>query len=430
MTKIVIAATAIYGHVAPMLSIATDLIARGDDVTFMTGSSFREAVEKTGATFEPVSGLADVDPALFASPERLALEGLDQLNWDLQHFVVGAVGDQWKSLQRVLALPGNDRAVVLSESGFWGVAPGLAGAPGIIPRGYAVVGVVPLTLTSLDLAPFGSGQAPATSDAERTAYEDANSFAQNILFRDTQILFVSLLRDAGVTGDIPFFFDAVAVLAQKYMQLSVEELSYVRSDLPATISFIGALPTPTVEDPELPSWWDDVVTADQVVVVSQGTISNMDFSELIQPTLDALADLPVLVVATTSSTVSVERVPANARVAQFIPFVELLPHTSVLVSNGGYGGVQQALSFGVPMVLAGATEDKIEGNARTAYTGAAINLQTQRPTSDQIRAAVKSVLAEQSYRAKAQDLQAQYAAVDPYQSIADAVTSIAYAVAI
>ncbi|MCW2871637.1 MAG: glycosyl transferase, UDP-glucuronosyltransferase [Streptomyces oryziradicis] len=32
--------------------------------------------------------------------------------------------------------------------------------------------------------------------------------------------------------------------------------------------------------------------------------------------------------------------PANARTAELVPFDLLLPHTDVLVSNTGYGGVQ------------------------------------------------------------------------------------------
>jgi UDP:flavonoid glycosyltransferase YjiC (YdhE family) len=31
-----------------------------------------------------------------------------------------------------------------------------------------------------------------------------------------------------------------------------------------------------------------------------------------------------------------------------------------MVTNGGYGGVQMALSYGVPLVVAGASEDKPE----------------------------------------------------------------------
>jgi UDP:flavonoid glycosyltransferase YjiC (YdhE family) len=67
-------------------------------------------------------------------------------------------------------------------------------------------------------------------------------------------------------------------------------------------------------------------------------------------------------------------VPANARVAEFIPFDDLLPHIDVLVSNGGYGGVQQTLGHGVPMVLAGEAADKAEVTARAAWAGVAINL--------------------------------------------------------
>ena len=46
----------------------------------------------------------------------------------------------------------------------------------------------------------------------------------------------------------------------------------------------------------------------------------------------------------------------------------LLPRTDVLVTNGGYGGVQQALAHGVPLVVAGRTEDKVEVAARVVPT--------------------------------------------------------------
>ena len=38
----------------------------------------------------------------------------------------------------------------------------------------------------------------------------------------------------------------------------------------------------------------------------------------------------------------------------------MLPQVSVLVTNGGYGSVSQALAAGVPIVSAGLTEDKAE----------------------------------------------------------------------
>jgi hypothetical protein len=46
-------------------------------------------------------------------------------------------------------------------------------------------------------------------------------------------------------------------------------------------------------------------------------------------------------------------VPANARIAPFLSYPELLPRTEVMVTNGGYGGTQMALYHGVLLVVAG-----------------------------------------------------------------------------
>ena len=33
---------------------------------------------------------------------------------------------------------------------------------------------------------------------------------------------------------------------------------------------------------------------------------------------------------------------SNARIARYVPYTELLPHTAVMVTNGGYGGVKKS----------------------------------------------------------------------------------------
>jgi UDP:flavonoid glycosyltransferase YjiC (YdhE family) len=59
-------------------------------------------------------------------------------------------------------------------------------------------------------------------------------------------------------------------------------------------------------------------------------------------------------------------IPSNARLASFLPFESALPKVDVFVSNGGYGSINQALSFGIPLVTARLTEDKADVNARVA----------------------------------------------------------------
>jgi UDP:flavonoid glycosyltransferase YjiC (YdhE family) len=85
-----------------------------------------------------------------------------------------------------------------------------------------------------------------------------------------------------------------------------------------------------------------------------------------------------------------------------------------MVTNGGYGGVQGALSHGLPLVVAGASEDKPEVAARVAWAGAGINLRRGKPTPAKVRSAVLKVLSEPAYRARARELQkecSQYSAV-------------------
>ena len=124
--------------------------------------------------------------------------------------------------------------------------------------------------------------------------------------------------------------------------------------------------------------------------VSQGTIDNKDFDRLVRPTLDALADRDVLVVVATGGRPVAElgELPANARAAEFLPYDLLLPKTDVFVTNAGFGGVQYALSHGVPIVAAGDTEDKPEVSMRAEWAGVGVNLRTGTPTPDAIGAAV------------------------------------------
>jgi UDP:flavonoid glycosyltransferase YjiC (YdhE family) len=165
------------------------------------------------------------------------------------------------------------------------------------------------------------------------------------------------------------------------------------------------------------------------VHVTQGTFANADPTALLVTCLEALADEPVRVVATTGGRPVDGLVgllggglPANAVVAELVAYADLLPHTALMVTNGGWGGVQQALAHGVPVVVAGSSEEKPEVAARVAWSGAGVDLGTGRPSHRRIRQAVRAALRRPRHRAAAQRLQAEYAAMpDPVDVVAAAV---------
>jgi UDP:flavonoid glycosyltransferase YjiC (YdhE family) len=150
-----------------------------------------------------------------------------------------------------------------------------------------------------------------------------------------------------------------------------------------------------------------------LVLVTQGTVAT-DPDELLLPTLRALEHEPVQVVAVTGGPEPslLGQLPANARVERYIPFAALMGHVDVYVTNGGYGGLHFALSHGVPVLSAGATEDKPDLAARVSWSGAGIGMRAQRANPAKVRAAVRRLLDEDRFRARAQALADEMAACD------------------
>jgi UDP:flavonoid glycosyltransferase YjiC (YdhE family) len=95
----------------------------------------------------------------------------------------------------------------------------------------------------------------------------------------------------------------------------------------------------------------------------------------------------------------------------------LLPKVDVLVTNGGYGSVNQAMSFGIPLVTAGLTEDKADVNARVAWSGVGIDLATNEPSRQGLRSAVRTVLDQPGYRLRALQMAEEFAAIDTRSEI-------------
>jgi UDP:flavonoid glycosyltransferase YjiC (YdhE family) len=76
-----------------------------------------------------------------------------------------------------------------------------------------------------------------------------------------------------------------------------------------------------------------------------------------------------------------------------------------------------ALKAGVPMVVAGQADDKIEIAARVEWSGAGINLATDHPTGEAIRAAARRVLSEAHFRARAASFVEEFAQHDTQAEI-------------
>jgi len=416
--RIAVTATPLYGHVAPLLGVARALARRGHEVTVLTGREFRDLVVGDGLVFAPLPRAADIVHRPDRGPRPRVVQGREAI---LETFV-RPLPAQHLALQDLLRHGPWD--VVVSDAAFLGALPlVLTAGPGArVP--VIGVSVTPLSLTSVDAAPFGSALQPGRTSRTRRRNQRIHWLLRRgplgPLHTELDRILVGLSAAPGTVD----YFDHATYFDLTF-QLAPAELEYPRRELPSTVRFVGpmlgeAIPT------ERPGWWDDL-TGRCVVHVTQGTLDT-DPGKLIVPSIQALADEPVLTVVTTKvpelalASALGGRLPPNTRTAPFLHYDELLPMVGAVVSNGGFGGVQHALRFGVPLVVAGDTEEKPEVAARVRYAGVGIDLRTGRPRPRQVRRAVRAVLTEPRYAVEAARVSRSIQRLgDPATTIADAV---------
>jgi UDP:flavonoid glycosyltransferase YjiC (YdhE family) len=419
MARYLLAATPVPGHVAPMASIGAHLASRGHQVTMLTGPRFAARTQEAGMSFLPlppaaVTGASPAAVPLDRRPLPGALRRWQRGRAEMRSLFVTPLAAQHQSLAAALA--GTAADAVLVDIGFTGVLPLLlAGGP----RPPVLVGnMCPLMLTSPGIAPFGMARQPRPGAA---SYQALTWLVHHVLFGDIQDRASRTLRDlAG--APLPVFLTDWPLLADRLLQFSVPALEYPRPALPGNVIFTGPVPPAVPPPAPLPDWWPEVTAARTVVHVTQGTWDNADLSRLAGPAMRGLDGSPALVVVSTGGRPLSELpqpLPANVRAAEFLPYDLLLPLTDVLVTNGGYGAVQQALAHGVPLVVAGDTADKPEVAARVDYNGCGIDLRTGTPSPRSVASAVAALLTDGGYRARAARLRKDIEATSALDTISD-----------
>jgi UDP:flavonoid glycosyltransferase YjiC (YdhE family) len=111
-THIVLAAFPAFGHVRPVIALASSLVPLGYTVTLITGTSFRDRVEAIqGVEFVPLRGKADFD---FDVPF-----GSATLPFDMEHVFHDGFDEQFEAIKEVIERPDlrNRPTVIVAAAG-------------------------------------------------------------------------------------------------------------------------------------------------------------------------------------------------------------------------------------------------------------------------------------------------------------------------
>jgi UDP:flavonoid glycosyltransferase YjiC (YdhE family) len=174
-----------------------------------------------------------------------------------------------------------------------------------------------------------------------------------------------------------------------------------------------------------PPWWDDLPSDRPIVYLTLGSSGRAD---LLGVALEAMAELPVTVVAATAGRAAPARVPANAHLADYLPGAEAAARSRLVVCNGGSPTTHQALAAGVPVLGLAANMDQHLNMAGVCRSGAGELIRSEHARAEVIREAVARMLDAPAYASRAAELTrafARYPAEQRFRSILESVAGTA-----
>ena len=179
------------------------------------------------------------------------------------------------------------------------------------------------------------------------------------------------------------------------------------SQLPDSHHFIG--PILWAPQQSTPAWWNTLADDLPVIYLTPGS-SGAD--NLLPTTINALADLPVTVIAASAGKPGGGKLPANVFLEDYLPGTKAAQRADLVICNGGSPTTQQALAAGTPVLGICSNLDQYLNMQAIEKAGAGLLLRAGKLNAAAIRDAATLLLEKPSYKAAAQNISQTYTHFD------------------
>jgi MGT family glycosyltransferase len=372
--RLLVAAFGDAGHAFPAIALARGLSRRGHEVVVETWERWREAVEAEGLdftaaeeykTFPPPPPGSDDGPS--AADAALALlPFIEEMRPD----------------------------VVVSD--ILTAAPALAAERAGVRRATLIPHVYPVHDPGMPFFAFGAR--PPRTPVGRALWRGALPVLVGGLRRGRRE--GNEMREAVGLGPIERLHGGIS--EELALVATFPQLEYPRR-WPGQVRVVGPM------EFELPYEEVDLPEGEGPLVVVAPSTAQDGECRLVRVALEALADEPVRVLASMNGQrpeVPLPQAPANARVVDWVGYSQVMPAADVVVCHGGHGTVTRALAAGTPVVCCPAVGDMAENGARVQWAGAGLMVPWRLTRPGPLRWAVRRVLGDGSFRARAGEIAA------------------------
>ncbi len=361
------------GHVYPPIATAIALRDRGHDVVIRTASASVGAIQRLGLA------AAAIDPRIEAIPleDWKAHTSIGALVSACETFVKRARYEV-PDMQEAIEAERPDLIWVDTNATGAATAAEASGVP------WAHYMPHPHPAPARGVPVFGPGFAPSTSQLARLR-DNIMTALKPLAFRS----FMHSHNSRRVALGLPPFngIEDLYAVAPLLIQFSAEPFEYAR-EWPANVRLVGpALWEPPAPEPQ----W--LAAEERPIVLVTASTEFQDDAKLIRVALEALAEEPYAVVATTAAHDPGDfDVPANARVERRLPHQPILRRAAAVISHGGMGTTQKALAAGVPVCAVPFMRDQFEVARRVEHCGGGTLLAPTRLRPDRLRAALQETI--------------------------------------
>ena len=366
--RLLVAAFGDPGHAFPAISLGRELAARGHRVLIETWERWREPVEEIGLEFR-----AAEEYRVFPPPDPESEE-------------IGAAADAAQALAPLM----EELEPHLVVSDILTLAPTLAAEVAGVPSATLIPHIYPVHEPELPF--FAVGVEPARTPVGRWLWRTALPLLETGLRIGRRELNEQRAR-LGL-GPLDRFHGAIS--EELALVGTFPQLEYPRR-WPAGTRVTGPLhfevPYPDIELP----------AGDAPLVLVAPSTAHDPASRLVRTALEALADEPVRVVATLNKMQPREPipVPANAVLADWLSYSQVMPQASLVISHGGHGTVARALTEGVPVLVSPKVGDMAENAARISWAGVGLSVPWRLCRPAPLRWAARELLRDPGFAERA-----------------------------
>ncbi len=366
--RLLVAAFGDPGHAFPAIALARELARRDHDVLVETWERWREPVEELGLGFTGAQEYTVYPPPGPDTPD----------------------GQTAAAAARALArlMEGFEPDLVVSD--ILTLAPTLAAEVAGVPHATLIPHVYPVQQPGMPL--YSLGLRPPRTVVGRLGWRAISPLLGMGLRRGRDELNETRAR-LGLPPIERFHGGISELLA---IVATFPQLEYPR-EWPAHVRVTGPLFFELAgEEMAMPD-------GDGPLVLIAPSTSQDPECELLRVALDALADEPVRVLATTNRH-RPERpieVPANVKLVDWLLYSQAMPAADVVICHGGHGTVARALAAGKPLLICPSVGDMGENAARVAWSGTGLSVPRRLLSRRAIRLATRRLLREPEFRGRA-----------------------------